>query len=310
MSELHVVFGTGPVGRAIMTELLAQGKSVRMVNRSGIGQFPTGVELISGDASDPAFAIKAAEGASVVYQALNPAYSKWAELFPGLQAGVLAGAEAAGAKLISMENVYMYGSSHGKPLTEDLPYAAQTKKGQVRAQMSRDLIEAHEKGRVRVTMGRASDFYGPGVRDSAMGERIFKPALTGKSAQVLGNPDLPHTYTYVPDIGKALVMLGSSDEALGQTWHIPSTATLSTREFINKIYSITRHPVKLQTMPKFMLRLVGLFMPDAGEVVEMYYEFEEAFIVDHSKFEQAFGNHATSLDDAIRATVDWYRQQG
>ncbi len=309
MSELHVIFGTGPVGQAVMNELVAQGKTVRMVNRSGKGQFPAGVELVNGDASDPTFAIKASEGAQVVYQALNPPYSKWVELFPGLQAGVLAGAEAAGAKLVSMENVYMYGSTNGKPITEDLPYAAHTKKGTVRAQMARELIETHEKGRVRVALGRASDFFGPGVLESAAGERVFKPALTGKAAQVLGNPDLPHTYTYMADIGKALVILGERDEALGQAWHIPSGATISTREFINKIYAVTGHAPKLQVMPKMMLRVVGLFMPDANEVVEMYYEFVEPFIVDHSKFEKAFGNHATQLDDAIRTTVDWYQQQ-
>src|ERR687896_254373 len=105
--ELHVVFGTGPVGLAVMDELVSKGKRVRMVNRSGRANVPEGVEVVGGDAADPTFTREVSEGASVVYFALNPPYNKWPELFPGLQAGVLEGAASAGAKLIAMENLYI-----------------------------------------------------------------------------------------------------------------------------------------------------------------------------------------------------------
>src|SRR5215213_27490 len=135
----------------------------------------------------------------------RPPYNKWPELFPGLQAVVLEGAASAGAKLIAMENLYMYGLTDGRPLTEDLPHAPNTRKGRVRARMSEDLLEAHTSGRVQVAIGRASDFFGPRVLASAAGEQVFGRAVEGKSAQVAGDPDQPHTYTYVPDIGKGLV---------------------------------------------------------------------------------------------------------
>jgi nucleoside-diphosphate-sugar epimerase len=308
--EFHVVFGTGPVGMSVMDALVQRGSHrVRMVNRSGRASVPERVEILGGDATDEAFTREASRGASVVYFALNPPYDKWPELFPGLQAGVLEGAASASAKLIAMENLYMYGPTDGRPLTEDLPYAPNTRKGRVRARMSDELMEAHKSGRVRVAIGRASDFFGPRVLTSAAGEQVFGRALEGKSSQVAGDLSQPHTYTYVPDIGKGLVILGEREEALGQVWHLPSPETLTTREFVELIFEEVGKPARLQAAPKFLLRALGLFNPGIRETIEMLYEFEEPFVVDHSKFEQAFGEYATPLKEAIGETVRWYRSQ-
>ena len=169
-------------------------------------------------------------------------------------------------------------------------------------------MDAHEKGRIRVTMGRASDFFGPRTLDSAMGERVFGYAIQGKASQILGNPDLPHTQTYIPDVGKALVILGEHDEAMGQVWHIPSPKTVTQREFIELIFAEIGTETKIQVAPKLLLRIMGWFNPTIREVMEMVYEFEEPFILDYSKFEKAFGNHDTSLETAIQTTVKWYQE--
>ena len=309
--ELHVVFGTGAVGMSVMDELVQRGpRRVRMVNSSGRARVPHGVEVVGGDATDEAFTREVSEGASVVYFALNPPYNRWPELFPGLQAGVLEGAASAGAKLIAMENLYMYGPTYGRPLTEDLPYAANTRKGRVRAMMSKELMEAHKSGRVRVAIGRASDFFGPRVLASAAGEQVFGRAVQGKSAQVAGDPDQPHTYTYTPDIGKGLVILGEHEDALGRPWHLPSPETVTTREFVRMVFEEAGgEPTKMQRAPKPLLWALGLFNPSLRETLEMLYEFEEPFVVDHSAFARAFGDHATPLREAIRETVRWYREE-
>src|SRR5215218_3482630 len=307
--ELHVVFGTGAVGMAVMEELVRRRRRIRMVNRSGRVSVPEGVEVVGGDATDEAFTREASEGASVVYFALNPPYDKWPELFPGLQVGVLAGAAAAGAKLIAMENLYMYGPTHGRPITEDLPYAANTRKGRVRARMSEELIEAHKSGRVRLAIGRASDFFGPGALASAAGEQVFGRAVEGKSAQVFGDPDQPHTYTYVPDIGKGLVILGEREEALGRAWHLPSPETLTTRQFVEMIFEEVGKPARIQAPPKIVLRTLGLFNPIIRETIEMRYEFDEPFVLVTSDFTRTFGDQATPLREAIQRTVRWYRQE-
>jgi nucleoside-diphosphate-sugar epimerase len=309
-NELHVVFGTGPVGLAVMDDLVRKGKRVRVVNRSGRADVAEGVEVVGGDAADSTFTREASAGASIVYFALNPPYDKWPELFPPLQAGVLEGAASAGAKLIAVENLYMYGPTGGRPLTEDLPYAANTRKGAVRAGMSRELMEADASGKVRVAIGRASDFFGPRVLTSAAGEQVFGRALEGKSAQVAGDPDQPHTYTYAPDIGKGLVVLGEHEEALGRAWHLPSPETVTTRQFVEMIFEEAGVPARIQTAPKFVLRAMGLFNPGMREMIEMLYEFEEPFVVDHSDFERAFGMRATPLRQAIGETIRWYRRVG
>ncbi len=295
---------------SVMDELVQRSpRRVRMVNHSGRARVPHGVEVVGGDATDEAFAREASEGASVVYFALNPPYDKWPELFPGLQAGVLKGAASAGAKLIAMENLYMYGPTDGRPITEDLPYAPNTRKGRVRAMMSEELMEAHRSGRVRVAIGRASDFFGPRVLTSAAGEQVFGRAVEGKSAQVAGDPDQPHTYTYVPDIGKGLVVLGEREEALGRAWHLPSPETLTTRQFVEMIFEEVGKPARIQAAPKIVLRALGLFNPAIRETIEMLYEFEEPFVVDDSRFEREFGEQATPLREAIQHTVRWYREQ-
>jgi nucleoside-diphosphate-sugar epimerase len=308
--ELHVVFGTGPVGTSVMEALMQRGRCrVRMVNRSGRASVPEGVEVVGGDATHEAFAREVSQGASVVYFALNPPYNKWPELFPPLQAGVLEGAAAAGAKLVVMENLYMYGPTDGRPLTEDLPYAPNTRKGTIRARMSEELMEAHSSGKVRVAIGRASDYFGPHVLVSAAGEQVFGRAVEGKSAQVAGDPNQPHTYTYAPDVGRGLVILGEREEALGQAWHLPSPETLTTRQFVEMIFEEVGKPARIQAAPKILLRAMGLFNPGMREMIEMLYEFEEPFVVDHSKFEQAFGEQATPLREAIQRTVRWYREE-
>jgi nucleoside-diphosphate-sugar epimerase len=308
--ELHVVFGTGAVGMSMMDELIRRApRRVRMVNRSGRARVPDGVEVVGGDATDEPFAREASKGASVVYFALNPPYNKWPELFPRLQAGVLEGAAAAGAKLIAMENLYMYGPSGGRPITEDLPYAPNTRKGRVRARMSEVLMEAYTSGKVRVAIGRASDFFGPRVLTSAAGEQLFGRAVEGKSAQVAGDPDQPHTYSYVPDIGKGLVILGEREEALGRAWHLPSPETVTTRQFVEMIFEEVGKPARIQAAPKILLRAMGLLNPALREIIEMLYEFEEPFVVDDSDFIRTFGDQATPLREAIQRTVRWYREE-
>lgn len=312
-NELHVVFGTGPVGMSIMDALYAKGHSIRMVNRSGRTSepLPEGVELINGDASYKDFTSEAAQGASVIYHTLNPRYSRWVDLFPGLQASVVAATEATGAKLVVMENLYMYGDPQGVPMTEERPHNAQTVKGQLRSRMTRDLMEAHEAGRIRVVIGRASDFIGPRVMESTMGGKyVFQPALEGKAAQVFGNPDMPHSYTYMPDIGRALVALGAHDDALGQVWHMPTPKAIPTRQLLELIFAEIGRPFKQQRVSKLMLRFAGMFNKDAGEVIEMVYQFETPFVIDDSKFVEHFGWGATDIKTVVEQTVAWFQKNG
>jgi nucleoside-diphosphate-sugar epimerase len=308
-SGLQVVFGTGAIGLGVIEELVAQGHRVRAVSRTGRTPLPAGVETAVGDASDPGFATTAAAGAAVVYQCLNPPYTEWPERFPPLQAAVLTAAEAAGAKLVALENLYMYGSTGGRPITEDLPFAATGPKGATRARMAEELQAAHRAGRVRVTAARPSDYFGPRGVASAAGGRMFAPILAGKKAQVLGDPDQLHSYTYLPDIARGLVTLGGDDRADGQAWHLPNAPAVTTREFVAAIGAAAGTEGGVSAMPRPMLSLLGLFNRQLREMKEMLYEFEEPYVVDSTKFEQTFGWHATPLAESIPATVEWFQER-
>ena len=303
----HVVFGTGPVGLALVEHLVATGQKVTAVNRGGYADVPEGVDVLTGDASDIGFTTEAVRGASVVYQCLAPPYTKWPELFPPLQAAVAEGAFAAGAKLVSFENLYLYGRTNGAPITEDLPSAATGPKGRVRAQMARDLLEAHKAGKLRVAIGRASDFFGPRGLVSHMGERVFYRALAGKNAQVFGDPTQLHTFSYLPDIGAGLATLGARDDADGRAWHLPNANTLPTRSFIEKVYEAARTTGRASAMPPTLVNLVALFNGNVRELKEVLFEFEEPFVVDSGAFESAFDQFATPLDTAIPTTVEWFQ---
>ena len=223
----HVVFDAGQVGHALIKQLVESGVSVRAVSQRRPATLSPAVDWRSVDVTGAEAAIDAAKGAAVIYQCLNAPYTEWPECFPPLQRGVLAAAEHAGAVLVSLENVYAYGPTGGIPMTEGLPLAATTVKGRVRAAMTGELLEASESGRVRIAIGRASDFFGAGVVESTLGERVFANALAGKRADFIGNPDLAHTYSYVPDIAAGLATRGADERAVGQVWHLPGPETAS-----------------------------------------------------------------------------------
>jgi nucleoside-diphosphate-sugar epimerase len=310
MTAPHVIFGTGAIGLATYEALRRRGEAVRLVNRSGHTGVPGGVEVVGGDASDPGFATEVAQGARVIYQTLNPPYAEWVTRFPALQTAVLAAAEATGARLVSMENVYMYGRPAGRPLTENRSHDAHTKKGLLRGRMSRELLAAHQAGDVEVTIGRASDYFGPGGgAQSNLGDRVMPAALAGKTASVLGQLDQPHTYTYIPDIGEGLAVLGEHPDAPGEVWHLPNDPdTRTTRQLVDIVYRYASQPrTKVRAIPPLMLRGLGLVNPTVRALLEMQYQFEEPFIVDSTKMTTKLGVRATPIEQALADTLATYR---
>jgi nucleoside-diphosphate-sugar epimerase len=157
-----------------------------------------------------------------------------------------------------------------------------------------------------VAIGRASDFYGPAV-ESSLGERTFGPLVAGKAAEMVGDPDMPHTYSYIDDVGRGLAILGTQDQALGEIWHLPNAPAWTTRQMVEKAFELAGLPPKMKTMGGLMMRVGGLFIPEAREMVEMMYEFEAPFVVDSSKFQKAFGEGYTPLEEGLRHTVVWYQ---
>jgi nucleoside-diphosphate-sugar epimerase len=306
--ELHVIFGTGGLGKWTARALVEMGHSVRMVNRSGkVDRLPGGVEVVASDAADVRRNIVFTEGAAAVYQCAQPQYDEWVEKFPPLQRAILEAASVNGARLVVGDNLYMYGYPNQQPFNEDASIQPNTKKGRVRAAMAAEVIEAHEKGRVRVAIGRASDFFGPD--DTDLTGYAILPAVQGKAVNLLGCVDQPHTFTYLPDFGRMLAVLGCRSEALGQVWFAPSNPPLTQAEFVDLIAAELGKPVKKLVGGPMMIRFLGLFNKEMRETVEMMFEWMNPYVIDSSKVTRAFGLQPTPMREAVRATLQWCKQR-
>jgi len=308
--SLHVVFGAaGAIGSTVVTELVHAGRQVRAVSRSG--QAPDGALGVAADASDPAQAARAAAGASVIYHCASPPYTQWPELFPPLTSAILGAAEASGAKLVFADNLYAYGPVDG-PLREDLPAVAHGPKGKIRVGMAAQLLAAHRNGQARVVIGRASDHYGPRGTGSTAGQTVFGRIVAGKKPQWTGRLDQPHTFHYLPDIARGLLVLADRREADGQAWHLPAAAPLTAQQFFDMIAKAAGQPVPVRAsiVSPALLAVAGLFSPLLREMRETTYQFRAPFVIDASKFEAAFGHLApTPHRDAVQRTVAWYRSR-
>jgi len=302
----HVILGAGPVGRAVASSLAARGIDATVVTRRGTPV--PGATSVAVDVLDSNALAATVAGAGALYQAAQPEYHRWPEEFPALQDSVVRAVRGTDTVLVAAENLYGYGPV-GAPMTETLPLVATGRKGKVRADMWRSLEAEHRAGRIRATAGRASDFFGPHAEGSAVGDRFFEPLLAGKKAEVMGSPDALHSYTYVGDFGEALVRLALDQRSLGRAWHVPNAPAVTNRRFLEMSASIAGVEPRSVARSRWQLRLAGLFIPPARETIEMLYEFENDFVVDHSAYAGHFGDHATPLQESLSATVEWWRNR-
>jgi nucleoside-diphosphate-sugar epimerase len=310
--SVHLIYGTGPAACWTARHLRAHGIPVKAVNRSGKrpALMPADVQVIAADMSDVQQAIEVTRGAQVVYQALGPAYSRWAELFPSLQANTIEAAKRAGARYVSLENLYMLDASN--VISESSAEAPRSVKGRVRQQMHHALMAQQRSGDLQVSVLRASDYYGPGVTVSALGERVFGNLVQGKAAQVMVRADLPHSVAYIGDVGQALARLGMADAQhanWGKVWFAPHAPAQTQADIVRHACELLGMPNKLSVAAPWMIQMVGLFNADAKASIEMQYQFTTPFIVNSQASHQALSIEPTRLEDGLKATIDWYRQR-
>lgn len=306
MTDLHVVLGaTGAIGKAVLAELIARGHEVRAVSRHAEGP-----QSLSADITTAEGAIAACAGAAVVYQCAQPPYAQWAEEFVGLTDTVLTGVEKAGARLVMADNLYMYGPVEG-PMTEELPYAATFPKGRARARVADLILNAHKDGRVRASLGRASDYFGPGGVNTILGPTIFAAAAAGKTARWVGEMDEPHTVAYLPDLASGLVTLGEHPKADGYAWHLPAGPPVTGDEFLALVWKAAGGKPKSAGLGRGMQRLIGAFNPVVKELGETWYQRDRAWVVDDTAFRAAFPQHVkvTPHAQAIAETLAWFKHQ-
>jgi nucleoside-diphosphate-sugar epimerase len=302
-----LVVGAGAVGTATALELVGAGGEVIMVTRSGSGPERSGITRVAADASDPEAMVDLAGGTDAVYNCANPSYHRWPTEWPPIAAALLAAATRSGAVLVTMSNCYGYGPVD-HPMVEDDPLAATGTKGRVRAAMWADALAAHRDGRVRVTEARASDFFGPGVVGTSHFGRNMAKLLDGRRVSVVGDPDAPHSWTYVPDVARTLVHLGHDERAWGRAWHVPTAPPVGQRELATEFCALAGRPApRVSGVSPLALRVAGLFSLQLRELRETEYQFDRPFVLDSSAATRAFGLEATPRPAALSATLDWAR---
>lgn len=308
MNNTHLVIGAGPVGATIAQQLAARGDRVRLLTRSGSGPVHASIERLRGDATDPDTVAQAASGVGAVFHCMHgSAYAgaTWRAELPRAERVVLEAAGRAGAVVVFPESLYAYGHVTGI-MTEQTPRDADFGKPAVRV----DLLRARDASPTPTVSVAASDFYGPLVRTAHAGERMVPTVLAGRTMRVLGDPDAPHSWTYVPDLGAAMIR-AAEDETLWNTFlHAPTAPAVSQRALVQTYADAAGVPApRVGSIPTWTLKAIGAVHPGTRELAEMVYQFDSPFVMDSSASEARLGLSPTPLETGAKATVDWWRTQ-
>lgn len=298
---MHTILGAnGVIGHELSRALVASTPTIRQVSRNP-RKVNAADETVVADLLDAQATTNAVSGSEVAYLVAGLKYdiSVWQQQWPKVMRNVINACKHHGTRLVFFDNVYSYGRVDGL-MTEDTPFNPISKKGEVRAKIATMLLDEIRNGNLQAMIARAADFYGPHAVNSFPYATVFARLKAGKAPQWIGDPNAIHTFTYTPDTGRALVALGKSPEAYGQTWHLPTTKEpLTGADFARLACELAKQPNKLQVAPHWVLRLMGIFVPVLRENEEMMYQFDYDYRFDSSKIESAFGLQATPYRQGV-----------
>ena len=308
MQPYTIIGAGGAIGAPLAELLLKQGKPVRLLSRSGKPM--EGAESRAVDVFNQQELTEAIRGSKVAYLLVGLDYNTklWQEKWPLVMQNTLRACAETGVPLIFFDNVYMYGPVKGK-MTEETPFHPSSKKGVVRAKIATMLLDAVKRGEVKASIARSADFYGPWADEKSMFyQTVFKNYAEGKKPQWLGSAKMAHTMSYTLDCAKALILLADDPSSFNQTWHLPSK---NPPPIPTDLIQIAAREMGVaykgvQAAPKWLIRILGLFIPIMKEMVEMVYQNEAIYWFDSSKFEQQYGFTPTSYEDGIRETVAFF----
>ena len=308
MTETHVVLGSGMVGTKLATRLRDAGKKVVLISRSTKGRSIANVDWVQGDASSFSSLNSAAPNADFVYNCVNPPYDKWDEEWPSIQKAINEFSMKTNAVLVTCSNLYGYGPHQGV-LTEDLPLLATWKNGRIRADMWLEVKELHDAGKIRATEVRGSDYISASDQ-SRMGDRVVPRLMQGKSVQLLGSLDTPHTWTDPGDVANLMMVVAQEEVAWGKPWHVPSNAPMTQRQVIRDIaLELGIENPKVGSVPPLVERILGIFNPVIRELSNTAYQFNEPFVMSDEKTRTTFGVKPKAWNLIISDLVSEYRNK-
>ncbi|MGD6979249.1 MULTISPECIES: NAD-dependent epimerase/dehydratase family protein [Citricoccus] len=305
-SSHHLILGAGPVGRATASLLAGRGHTVVLVSRSGAGPAIPGVRRLPLDAADTPALTRAATGAAVIYNCMNPGdYTRWEAEWPPLQTALLAAAGSTGAVLATVSNLYMYGPQQQRSvLTPGSPEDGTDHKGVLRGSMDREALAAHRSGRIRAVIVRASDYVGTGVGANGMATRLVPGALAGKRAVFIGDPDLPHSWSDVDDVAATVVAAAADRAAHGRIWFAATNPPRSQRELLAEVLAVAGKPmVRTSRFPAWAVTALGAVVPFVRELQGVQYQFTGPWVIDATATERELGVSPTPWPEVLRRTA-------
>jgi len=299
---MHTILGAGgAVANALTRELTDHNETIRLVSRKPIETTGKNITWKKADLLNYTEVLEAAKGSTVIYLCAGLVYDKaiWRQQWPVIMQNVIKVTKATGARLIFFDNVYMYGLVNG-PMTENTPYHPSSEKGKIRATIANMLMDEVKAGNIRATIARAADFYGTDSKNSFLDIMVLdKYAKKGK-AQWIGKTTVKHNFSFIPDMGRAMFLLGQSPESDNQVWHLPTAPALTGKQFIELAANIYQVKPRYMAINKLLLFMAGLFTKVVMGTVEMYYQYNHDYIFDSSKFEKAFNFKPTSYADGLK----------
>jgi nucleoside-diphosphate-sugar epimerase len=301
------VFGaSGGIGSAIVDELASRGHEVTAASRSlPAGRFAPEVRLQPTDLRDSAAARAAAAGADVVVMAAQVPYSRWTTELGPLVASALDAAATARARFVMVDNLYAHGAPE-HPIAADSPEAATTRKGLLRRDLGRWLLDQHAEGVVPVTIGRFPDYYGPHSANSLVNQMLVLPVAAGKRPRIFIDGDQPHSFHDVRDAARGFATLVERPEADGRVWVLPGAPAITQHGLVELLGELVARDVRPSRISPAMLWLAGLVNRELREAREVVAQFDRPYVTDSGAFEAAFGGFtATPHREALASTLAW-----
>lgn len=301
-----ILGANGTIGKLLAKELAAYTPQIRLVSRNPEKVNATD-ELFPADLTDASQVEKAVEGSEVVYLLVGFDYKLkvWQHNWPRLMRATIDACIKHHAKLVFFDNVYMYDKNAIPNMTEESAINPPSKKGLVRKEIAEMLLNEVKSGKLTALIARSADFYGPDNEKSLLIELVYKNMKKGKKSNWFINVDKKHSFTYTPDAAKATALLGNTNNAYNQVWHLPTDKnTLTAKELIDLFAKEMNADNKVTVLSKWLLKMMGWFVPVLKEMPEMMYQYDRDYFFDSSKFERRFNFKPTSYQEGIKKTVE------
>ena len=299
---MHTILGAGgPVANALSRQLVDNHQTVRLVSRKPIATPGQNMSWKKADLLIYSELLEAIKGSDVIYLTAGLVYDKkiWAAQWPVIMENMINLAKETGARFIFFDNVYSYGLVNGQ-MKEDTPYNPCSVKGEIRAKIATRLMDEANAGNINASIARGADFYGTETNNGILDLMVLDKFAKKQNAQWIGDVSKLHNFSFIPDMGKGMYLLGQSPDSDNQLWHMPTAPPLTGKQFIEMAAGIYGVQPKHFALKKWMMQVFGLFNKPVAEIVEMYYQYDHDYVFNSDKFEKAFKVKPTSYADGIK----------